>query len=357
MKGFWSVVAALVLGGGPLQAQVGVWQLGGAGGLGWNEADSTSVLVDFTGAPGAIRPVFLDSSRTVYSYLDNWSPNKVPRDLGFVNGERERAWRGGAGGEATDRNGTYQVDGDSTTYNPVPTRIAALNAVWYTIDTAVAVPAFRFGFFPPTGGFRADGTRLEDDVVPAYEVSIGPEGSPSAETGSYSRLPVLIAEVQENLDPKVRIPFQRQYVRYARFRRLVSLIDQVNANANSAGGVALSGSIGDFELFAHGVPQTVNMVGKIADLGREANFGRLHWSATPMRVVDGVHVEDPEADVGISVYVRTGTDGDPNVYHEFTEKSKEKVVTRARYEFDLQPPGVRGSQVQTGKPGLRASVQ
>jgi hypothetical protein len=347
---------SLVFGQGG-QAQVGVWQLGGNSGTEWVAGDSTSVLVDFDSAPGAIQPVFLDSNRTVYSYLENWSPNKVPRDLGFVNGERERAWRGGAGGEATDRNGTYQVDGDSTTYNPVPTRIAGLGAVWYTIDTAVPVPAFRFGFFPPTGGFRADGTRLEDDVVPAYEVSIGADAGAAAETPSYRRLPTLIAEVQENLEPRVQIPFQRQYVRFARFRRLVSLVDQVNANANSAGGVALSGSVGDFELFAWGVPQRVNMLTQIADLGRKVNFGRLHWSATPMRVVGGVAIEDPDADVGISFLVRTGLDADPNVYHEFTEKSKEKVVSRQRYEFELQPPGVRGSQVQTGKPGLRASIQ
>ena len=93
------------------------------------------------------------------------------------------------------------------------------------------------------------------------------------------------------------------------------------------------------------------------DLGNTVNFGKIHWAATPMRYVDGVPEEVADAGASIKVEVRSGRDGDPNVYHEFTDTGAERVVTRARYENELkQPDQATGGGIQEGKPGLRASV-
>ena len=337
-------VGFLLLLGGEIEAEISTWKLGGEG-LAWSGNDSTSILIDFESAPGAIRPVYITPERTVFSYLSNWSPLKFPRDLGFVEGERPRAWKGGGGSEATVSNGTYLVDGDGTTYNPPTT--AGIGGDWYTIDLAVPVPAESFGFYTPSQGFRGDGGLLREDVVPAFEVSIAAEGDPSwLKSGTYLPLGALLADVQENFDAHVKIDFPRQYVRYVRYRRKLSVQDQ-----NLPGGVASKGTIGDFELFGEGVPRRVIYVTRIFDLGSEVNLGRIFWAATPMREVDGQLLEAPEAAVSVRVEARSGRDDDPDVYHEYTDSGKEKVVSRQRYEFELKP-----GSIQRAKPGMRASI-
>ena len=125
---------------------------------------------------------------------------------------------------------------------------------------------------------------------------------------------------------------------------------------------AIKGNIGEFELFAQGVPQRVVYVTRMADLGSIANFGRLHWAATSMRMVDGIAVEDPDALVSVKVEVRTGRDEVPDIYHEFTNTGLEKEVTRARYENELKARLVRVSassgsfRTREPKPGVRASI-
>ena len=343
------VVGFLLLLGGEIEAEISTWKLGGEG-LAWSGNDSTSILIDFESAPGAIRPVYIAPDRTVFSYLSNWSPLKFPRDLGFVEGERPRAWKGGRGSEATVSNGTYLVDGDSTTYNPSST--AGIGGDWYTIDLAVPVPAERFGFYTPSQGFRGDGRLLREDVVPAFEVSIAAEGDPSwLESGTYRPLGALVADVQENFDADVKIDFPRQYVRYVRYRRKLSVQDRNLTVIRTSGGVASTGTIGDFELFGEGVPRRAIYVTRIFDLGGEVNFGRIFWAATPMQAEDGGPVAAPEVAVAVRVEARSGRDDDPDVYHEYTDSGKEKVVSRQRYEFDLKP-----GDMQRAKPGMRASI-
>ena len=140
-----------------------------------------------------------------------------------------------------------------------------------------------------------------------------------------------------------------------RWRRNPSSLDiDPNQTYGSDGGIALKGTIGDFELFAHGVPASALYLSAIIDLGQEVNFGRLSWSATPMRVLEnGAHVEDPEARVWLGVEARTGRDSDPLVYHEFDNKGREVVVERERYEYDLK---LGEGRVASGRPGVRASI-
>ena len=82
----------------------------------------------------------------------------------------------------------------------------------------------------------------------------------------------------------------------------------------------------------------------------------MSWAATPLRVVDGELVEAPDAEVGVEVEVRTGRDGDPNIYHEYTDRGGEEVVTRERYDLVLQPRW-RAGRLRDPRPGMRASIQ
>ncbi len=336
-------------------AQRQSWQIGGAG-LAWSEGDSAVVLVDFDSAPGAIQPVYIDPDQSLFSLLTDWEPLKEPRELTYVEGETPRAWKGAEGNETTAHNGTYMVDGDSMSFNPPVS--SNPESVWYTIDLAVPVPAHRFGFFTPPRGFRSDGIPFAQDAVPAYEVSIAAEGDPSWLEGSqpYQRIGPLIADVAENFAARVQIEFPRQYVRFVRYKRKTSLLDSGRGGNTSVGsGTAFKGSIGDFELFGEGVPRKAVYRSRIFALEKPVNLGRLSWAATRLRAVDGKLVEAPDAEVGVAVEVRTGRDGDPNIYHEYTDRGGEEVVPRERYDLVLQPRW-RAGRLRDPRPGMRASI-
>ncbi|MBI2504595.1 MAG: hypothetical protein HYW07_15355 [Candidatus Latescibacteria bacterium] len=347
--------AICLLAASATEAQVAFWKLGGSG-LKWSESDTTGELIDFDEQAKAIRPRYFTPEQDILPFLKDWSELRVPRELGFVDGLRPRLWTADGVGINSTSDNTRYVDGDRTTYNSSVS--SDFGADWFTVDLGVPVPAERFGFLTPSTGYRADGAPLSEDFVPAFEVSISPDTDPVVQQNGYFRLQTLIAEVRDNFAPEVHIEFPRQYVRYIRYRRTESIIDasfgaldpSVVAEFNR--GVAARGSIAEFVLYGQGVPRRVIYLSKILDLGREVNFGRLFWNATPMRWSEGELVEVPQAQARAVVETRTGRDGDPNVYHEFTEKGKERVVSRERYEKDLQPP----ADGQPGKPGLRAPV-
>lgn len=345
-----------LLSAGTASAQIEPYQLGGQGGLAWADSDTTRIMIDVETVPGAIQPFYIAADHSIFSYLSNWSPRKFPLQLGYVDGERPRAWKGSIGDERTVHNATYLVDGDSTTFNPPGS--AGIGGIWYTIDLAVPVPAYRFGFFTPPKGYRADGSPYAQDAVPAFEVSIAPENDLAfEETNAYTRVGPVIADVAENLAPQVHIDFPLQYVRFIRWQRKESILDQAyGLTESSASGSARKGTIADFELFGQGVPRRALYASRIIDLAREVNFGRLFWSATPMRMVSGQALEDPDARVWLTVEARTGRDSDPNIYQEFDDKGREVVVDRDRFEFELKE-SVGYGYVASGRPGVRASIK
>jgi len=220
------------------------------------------------------------------------------------------------------------------------------------------VPADVVGFFAPPRGFRADGTLLRDDIVPAFEISISEESDPVLNLentdSDYHRLENVVANVQQNFSADIEVSFPPQYVRYIRYKRNQSILDtQFERGHNNQ----QSGTIGEFVLRGEGVAKRVFYLSKIIDLGSEVNFGRLFWHATPMRLVNGVPTVVDDVRASVVAEVRSGRDADPNVYHEFTDTGGELIVNRQRYEKELKQPDQRSNgEIQEGKPGLRASV-
>ncbi len=357
----WFFAAASATGAA---ADISLWQIGGSG-LGWADSDSAQVMIDFTGSNNSIQPVLVSADTTVFPLLENWSPKKNPDELGFVDGERPRAWKGGAGTSSTVDNALNLIDGNGATYNPVTSN--SINSEYYTIDLGVPVPLFRFAMSTPDKGFfRSDGTPLEEDAIPAFEVSIAPDTNNDV-LNTSNPIGEVIVEARENVVPKIAAEFPLQYVRYVRYKRKNSILDEATNQSLGHSGTARKGTVAEFFLWGEGIPKRATYKTVIFDLGTVVNFGRLFWKATPMRLVDGVAEEAPDANVQIEVEARTGVDADPDIYYEFTDMGTRVVVEQARYQGKLKnqsaavtnADGLGGTLTLSTrpKPGLRAGIE
>ena len=349
-----------------LKAEVTTWQLGGS--RPWAGQDTVSIMIDFERVPGAIQPVRIEPGVNIISLLDNWTTFRQPKELGYIDGERPRIWKWNEGNGDPTENGVALIDADSTTYNS--SKAEGIGKQFFTIDLAVPMPAHTFGFHTPAGGFRSDGTPLRTDSTPAFQISIQEENSDIFAIKGPLPLARIVAEPTQNFAHDVRIGFDQQYVRFFRWARKFSIIDETALSRNrvsgSSGGQgnqarSLLGTISEFEIYGEGFPKRATYRSKIIDLGAEQNFGRLFFTATPMRFVNGEAVEAPDARAFAEIEIRTGRDDDPNIYHEYTVTGKEKVVSRARYENDLRTGFARTCAScdfvqRSPRPGMRAAI-
>ncbi len=357
----WFLLTASVTGAA---ADISLWQLGGSG-FGWADSDSAQVMIDFTGPHNSIQPVLVSSDTTVFLLLENWSPKKAPDELGFVDGERPRAWKGCCGTSSTVDNALNLIDGNGKTYNPVTSN--SINSEYYTIDLGVPVPLFRFAMSTPDKGFyRSDGTPLEEDAIPAFEVSIASDTNNDV-LNTSEPIGEVIVEARENVVPKIAADFPLQYVRYVRYKRKNSILDEATNQSAGHSGTARKGTVAEFFLWGEGIPKRATYKTVIFDLGAVVNFGRLFWKATPMRLVNGVAEEAPDAHVQIEVEARTGIDSKPDIYYEFTDMGTRVVVEQARYQGVLKnqsaavtnADGLGGTLTLSTrpKPGIRAGIE
>lgn len=343
-------------------AQVSHWQLGGNG-LAWSENDTTRLFVDFESTPGAIQPTYFTPEETVFSQIDNWAFWRDPSDrvFDYLDGETPRMWKWNHGIPDPSENGSWLIDADPATYNPP--KASDVEKETFTMDVAVPVPAVAFGFIPPIEGFRSDGTPLKTDFIPAFQVTAATVSEPPVIEGNVNPLSTVLADVDNNFTPEVRVDFERQYLRFVRYRRQISLLDEereVNTIDNLSS-VALLGTISEFQLFAEGVPQRSIYKSKITDIGESVNFGRLFWKGTAFRMVDGVPVKTPDAQAVLKIEMRTGRDESPAVFHEYMDTGLERVVSRDYFENNLRTRFLRvhaeaDLTERQPKPGIRASI-
>jgi len=348
----------------PAIAQITSWQLGGN--QPWSGQDTVSVMVDFATVEGAIQPVRVQPGTNIISLIDNWTTFRQPKELGYIDGERPRIWKWNEGNGDPTENGVVLIDADSSTYNS--SKAEGIGKQFFTIDLAVPMPARTFGFHTPSSGFRSDGTPLRTDSTPAFQISIQEENQGTFGIKGGWALETIVAEPTQNFDANVRIDFDQQYVRFFRWVRKFSIIDETaltRITGTSAGqgnqARALLGTISEFEVYGDGFPKRATYRSKITDLGTEQNFGRLFFAVTPMRFIDGEAVLTPDAEAFAEIEVRSGRDADPNLYHEYTVTGKEKLVRRVRYENDLRTGFGRTCAScdfvqRSPRPGMRASI-
>ena len=367
MPGIRCLVLSIALGlcaQTPLQAQITAWQLGG--GQPWTGRDTVSVMIDFAKIDGAIQPIRIEPGTNIITLLDNWTTFRQPSELGYIDGERARIWKWNEGNGDPTENGVALIDADSTTYNS--SKAEGIEKQFFTIDLAVPMPAQIFGFHAPSNGFRSNGTPLATDSTPAFQISVQEENQGTFGIKGGWPLDRVIAEPTQNFDANVHIEFNQQYVRFFRWVRKFSIIDETalsRVSGTSAGqgnqARALLGTISEFEVYGDGFPKRATYRSKITDLGIEQNFGRLFFAATPMRIVGGEAVETPDAEAFVEIEVRTGRDPDPNIYHEYTVTGKEKEVHRDRYENELRTGFSRTCAScdfvqRSPRPGMRAAI-
>ena len=345
-------------------ADISFWQIGGSG-VNWADSDSAQVMIDFTSGANSIQPILVTSDTTVFTFLENWSPKKNPDELGFVDGERPRAWKGGQGTSSTVDNALNLIDGSGATYNPVTSN--SINSEYYTIDLGVPVPLFRFAMSAPDEGFyRSDGTPLEEDAIPAFEVSMAPDTNNDV-INTSEPIGEIITEARENVNPKISAEFPLQYIRYVRYKRKSSILDAATNESVGSSGTARKGTVAEFSLWGEGIPKRATYKTTIFDLGSVVNFGRLFWKVTPMRLVNGVAEEAPDANVWIEVEARTGVDAVPDIYYEFTDMGTRVIVDQGHYQGKLKnqssainnADGLGGTLTLTTrpKPGIRAGIE
>ncbi|MBT5327910.1 MAG: hypothetical protein HOL51_17500 [Gemmatimonadetes bacterium] len=270
-------------------------------------------------------------------------------------------WKWNHGIPDPSENGSWLIDADPATYNPP--KASDVEKETFTMDVAVPVPAVAFGFIPPIEGFRSDGTPLKTDFIPAFQVTAATVSEPPVIEGNVNPLSTVLADVDNNFTPEVRVDFERQYLRFVRYRRQISLLDEereVNTIDNLSS-VALLGTISEFQLFAEGVPQRSIYKTKITDIGESVNFGRLFWKGTAFRMVDGVPVKTPDAQAVLKIEMRTGRDESPAVFHEYMDTGLERVVSRDYFENNLRTRFLRvhaeaDLTERQPKPGIRASI-
>ncbi len=329
------------------RAQISLWKIGGSG-LAWSASDTSRVMVEIDAAANALRPRYFKRDENMLLAVSGWSELKRPRELGYLDGHQPRLWF--ADGTNVNQTSYFDsplyVDGERSTYN------TARGGYW-TIDVGVPVPAALFGFSTPTQGTRSDGVPLNQDPVPAFEVSISEETDSALDESGYRRLSTLVADVPQNFDPEVEIDFPQQYVRFVRYNRNNSLIDEQNTTDSNT----IRGTIAEFVLKGEGVPKRALYRSKVLSLGGEVNFGRMFWSGRALRLVDGVPTEIDSASVWLEVEMRVGRDDDPNIYYEYTDSGKEFEVTRQRYENELRLPETEGILQIDRQPGIRAAIQ
>ena len=358
------VLALAALWASGASADISFWQIGG-GGETWANNDSAQVLIDFALGANSIQPELVSSDTTVFTFLENWSPKKNPDELGFVDGERPRAWKGCCGTSSTVDNALNLIDGSLATYNPVTAN--SINSEYYTIDLGVPVPLFRFALSTPGEGFyRSDGSPLSEDAVPAFEVSMAPDTNNDV-LNTSEPIGEIIAEAAENVKPVITVEFPLQYIRYVRYKRKNSILDASANNSFGSSGSARQGTVAEFFLWGDGIPKRATYKTTIFDLGDVVNFGRLFWQVTPMRIVDGVAEEAPDAKVWVEVEARAGIDSNPDVYYEYTDMGTRVVVEQERYQGVLKvqssaitnPDGLGGVVTLTTrpKPGVRAGTE
>ncbi len=356
----WLMALSILSSSQSTTAQIAHWQLGGSG-LSYSENDTTRLFVDFATTPGAIQPTYFTLDETVFFHIDNWAFWRDPSDriFDYLDGEMPRMWKWNHGVPDPSENGSWLIDGDPITYNPP--KADRIEKETFTMDLAVSVPAVAFGFIPPSEGFRSDGTPLKTDFVPAFQVTASVAPEPPVLEGNVNPLSTVITDTKANFEPHVRINFTRQYLRFLRYRRTLSLLDE-DAQAKSGNvAIALIGSISEFQLFAQGVPRQAIYKTKVTDLGEPVNFGRLFWQTTKFRMVHGNPVETPDAAAQVKIEMRTGMDDDPAVYHEYMDTGLERVVSRDHYENALRTRFVRITAAsdlseRQPKPGVRASI-
>ncbi len=297
----------------PVSGERQTWSVG-SGGLAWADSVRTSSAVEFLDG-GGIRLLSFTESDNIVQRL-RWTADGTPRDYltPLPNG---RVWDNNP---LRDREATLSVvDGDSTTSTgerfKQPGAVYERTSLFFDLGTRF--PVSRISFFPRQAGADTEGRPFVDDFVRSFEVLVQDgERFTDNDLPIYSTPPLRV--VESTTSSIADIPFPLQFVRYIRLR--------VTSNTPF--------EVAEFQVFGRGFSPRGELLSKVIDLGSEANFDRIAWSAYGLRQDDeGGLVRVEGARAGATVRLRTGSTPDPQIYYRIVDQGTgERIqVTGAEY--------------------------
>lgn len=242
------------------------------------ELDTTNApgkAVDFSSRPGWISPLRFDpeinvASRVLEEEGSVQAPNaveekKVVREQlrGIVNGDHRVA------------------------FERKPTKALPVNplGIWVILDFARPIGVHRLRFYPRNSAVPAPGTPYQNDFLRGFEVWIN-----DTLTTSQRSPDVLVLRRPNNEEPVVDLDVPPQYVRLVKLKSLTEVPWEID----------------ELEVYATGYLPQATYLSDLLDLRDRAALGRVRWQEE----VVGEAIRS-----ALSVWVRTGADDSPLVFH------------------------------------------
>ena len=119
---------------------------------------------------------------------------------------------------------------------------------------------------PDEDFYRSDVTPLEEDDIPAFEVSMAPDTNNDV-INTSEPIGEIITEARENVNPQITTEFPLQYVRYVRYKRKNSILDASTNESQGSSGTARKGTVAEFFLWGEGIPKRATYKTNIFALG------------------------------------------------------------------------------------------
>ena len=242
---------------------------------------------------------------------------------------------------------TIIVDGDSltSTENRFKTFGASQDKNRFFLDLGSRHPINKITFFPrlppvDIPAWETDYIAANPNEFPDYDPEVGltpvledsldkarywvdARGDPLSDDYIRSYRLYTTTEVGEDNQPDwgnpiIDVPFSTDSVSVAEFD--LDFVRFIRLDVTAPNPFELA----EMELYGEGFVPTGEFVSEVIDLSEElsslpgspetANFGRLNFEVTRLRVVDGVPVEEPEAAGNVQIEMRSGSDDSPFVY-------------------------------------------
>ena len=366
----------VVLGINPVTAQIRHWTLGGSGDA-WEDVRDLNLMSDLTSAPGALQNLELRPDVNVvpiiYSAHDSsdegvWELwQNPPNPLWEAGIPRFYRGSGNFGSKTPGPTTTVMVDGDDTTWwsqeNFGPGG-CKMQQEFHTLALGGALPLERFVLrMPPTEITDLFGRPFAEYVPKNGELSagwLGAEGQTAEEQridligggccgqDSYEPFNDVLGNVQNNIESPLVFDFPLTYYSHVRW---VTYEDPVGLETTSCG-VARAIGYADLELYGRGFAAQSSFRTVVLDLGEPAILGDVDVNISKWRrgaghweeilddlgeVVDrswvlGDLVEEPNAEVDVTVRVKTGTTDNPRQYFTYTDFGELEAIDAGTWD-------------------------
>jgi len=190
----------------------------------------------------------------------------------------------------------------------------------FEFDLGTRIPVNRIAFFPRPVGADNQGRPFNEDFIRSYALFFSDGLSFTGDNRpDYS----LLRQVEFTREDTAEAQFPLQFIRFLRLH-----VDSPNPF-----------EIAEFQLFGTGFAPKASYTSKVIDLGESGNLSRLDWTVQGLRQEEGGQVSADDAEAGISVRMRTGTDDNPVVYYRIADQFTRELEVVSEDDYNRLPGG------------------